>query len=70
MVGLNSTVSSVIEATGRDPFGSAYAAHGTLNFGIFGWQTVAGLLVIVADTAQAAVDSRNSVAVNQIDHVA
>jgi hypothetical protein len=54
----------------RNPFRSAYTAHGALDLGIFRWQTVAGLLVIVADAAQAAINRRDGVAINKIDHIA
>lgn len=54
----------------RNPFLAPDAAHGPLDLGVFGRQRVAGLLVVVADTGQPALDGRDGIAIAQGDDVA
>jgi len=49
--------------------GAPDTPHGPLDFGILGREAVAGLLVIVADTAQPTVNRRDGVAIDKIDDV-
>ena len=45
----------------------ASTSHRALDFRILGRQGMAGLLMIVADTAEATVNRRDSVAIHKID---